>query len=75
MYKGPIGGEKSTDPKDWHGFCIDLLNECSAALDFNYTVHPVADGNYGTGTKVNGHEVWDGIIGELQARVSSIPLN
>ncbi len=70
MYKGPPGEVKSSDPKDWHGFCIDLLNECAAVLDFNYTVHPVSDGNYGTGKMVNGREVWDGIIGELQFRVS-----
>ncbi|BHF69064.1 hypothetical protein SprV_0301210500 [Sparganum proliferum] len=68
MYKGNLtaAGQKSTDPKDWHGFCIDLLNECAAALRFNYTVHPVADGNYGKGQMIDGVEVWDGIIGELQ---------
>uniref|UniRef100_A0A5K3FNW6 Lig_chan-Glu_bd domain-containing protein n=2 Tax=Mesocestoides corti TaxID=53468 RepID=A0A5K3FNW6_MESCO len=71
MYKGPSGHVKSSDPKDWHGFCIDLLNECASALEFNYTVHPVADGNYGTATKVNGEVVWDGIIGQLQFRPTS----
>lgn len=71
MYKGPRGEKYSSDPKDWHGFCIDLLDECAAALQFNYTVHPVTDGNYGVGKIVNDKEVWDGIIGELQFRVSS----
>ncbi|VDD75947.1 unnamed protein product [Mesocestoides corti] len=72
MYKGPSGDVKSIDPKDWHGFCIDLLNECASALEFNYTVHPVTDGNYGTATKVNGQEVWDGIIGQLQFRKADL---
>uniref|UniRef100_A0A5K3FIN3 Lig_chan-Glu_bd domain-containing protein n=1 Tax=Mesocestoides corti TaxID=53468 RepID=A0A5K3FIN3_MESCO len=72
MYKGPSGHVKSSDPKDWHGFCIDLLNECASALEFNYTVHPVADGNYGTATKVNGEVVWDGIIGQLQFRKADL---
>ncbi|VDO01164.1 unnamed protein product [Rodentolepis nana] len=68
MYRGPPGEKKSTNPKDWHGFCIDLLDLCSKKLQFNYTVHPVSDGNYGTGKIINGVEVWDGIIGELQFR-------
>ncbi|VDL95466.1 unnamed protein product [Schistocephalus solidus] len=68
MYKGNLtaDGQKSMDPKDWHGFCIDLLNECAAALHFNYTVHPVAHGSYGKAEIIDGVEVWDGIIGELQ---------
>ena len=69
MYKGPPGRVKSSDPRDWHGFCIDLLNACAEKLHFNYTIHPVEDGNYGTAKIVNGHEVWDGIIGQLQFRV------
>uniref|UniRef100_A0A0X3NGZ5 Glutamate receptor ionotropic, kainate 2 n=1 Tax=Schistocephalus solidus TaxID=70667 RepID=A0A0X3NGZ5_SCHSO len=74
MYKGQLtaNGEKSIDPKDWHGFCIDLLNECAAALQFNYTVHPVADGTYGSATIINGIEVWDGIIGELQFKKADL---
>ncbi|CDS37723.1 Glutamate receptor ionotropic kainate 2 [Echinococcus multilocularis] len=72
MYKGPAGEEKSSNPKDWHGFCIDLLDECAAALEFNYTVHPVTDGNYGTAKIINGQEVWDGIIGQLQFRKADL---
>ncbi|KAL5108133.1 Glutamate receptor ionotropic kainate 2 [Taenia crassiceps] len=72
MYKGPAGDKKSSNPKDWHGFCIDLLDECAAALEFNYTVHPVTDGNYGTARIVNGQEVWDGIIGQLQFRKADL---
>lgn len=69
MYKGPTGDVKSSDPRDWYGFCIDLLNACAEILRFNYTVHPVTDGNYGTAKIINGIEVWDGIIGQLQFRV------
>ncbi|VDK32839.1 unnamed protein product [Taenia asiatica] len=72
MYKGPLGEVKSSDPRDWYGFCIDLLNECAEKLEFNYTVHPVPDGNYGTAKVINGHEVWDGIIGQLQFRKADL---
>ncbi|KAM3183160.1 hypothetical protein ACTXT7_010896 [Hymenolepis weldensis] len=72
MYRGPPGEPKSTNPKDWHGFCIDLLDLCSKRLEFNYTVHPVSDGNYGSGKIINGVEVWDGIIGELQFRKADL---
>eukprot|EP00108_Taenia_solium_P003322 TsM_000936100 transcript=TsM_000936100 gene=TsM_000936100 len=72
MYKGPAGERKSSNPQDWHGFCIDLLDECAVALEFNYTVHPVTDGNYGTARIINGQEVWDGIIGELQFRKADL---
>ncbi|VDM26016.1 unnamed protein product, partial [Hydatigera taeniaeformis] len=53
-------------------FCIDLLNECAEKLEFNYTVHPVPDGNYGTAKVIDGHEVWDGIIGQLQFRKADL---
>lgn len=72
MYKGPMEEEKSSNKNHWHGFCIDLLDEISNSLGFNYTIHPVADGNYGVGRMINGKEVWDGIIGELQSQVSTI---
>lgn len=31
----------------YEGFCIDLLNEMSVLLQFNYTIIEVQDGTYG----------------------------
>lgn len=72
MYKGAISptGQRSSDPKDWHGFCIDLVNECAKHLQFNYTVYIPDDNSYGSASIINGIEIWDGVIGELQSRVS-----
>uniref|UniRef100_A0A158QGX0 Glutamate receptor ionotropic, kainate 2 n=1 Tax=Rodentolepis nana TaxID=102285 RepID=A0A158QGX0_RODNA len=72
MYKGPPGEVKSINKDHWYGFCIDLLDEISTSLGFNYTIHPVADGNYGVGKMINGKEVWDGIIGELQSQKADL---
>ncbi|KAM3181070.1 hypothetical protein ACTXT7_015076 [Hymenolepis weldensis] len=72
MYKGPMEEEKSSNKNHWYGFCIDLLDEISSSLGFNYTIHPVADGNYGVGKMINGKEVWDGIIGELQSQKADL---
>lgn len=70
MYKGPPGDIRSSDKQHWYGFCIDLLDQISQSLEFNYTIHPVMDNNYGVGKMINGKEVWDGIVGELQFQVS-----
>ena len=53
---------------DLEGFIIDLLDELSAATDIDFTVTPVADGQYGT--MVDGR--WNGMIGELERHVSNI---
>nr|CAH8874202.1 unnamed protein product [Trichobilharzia regenti] len=70
MYKGKTlpGQPKSTDPKDWEGFCISLLNQISEDLQFTYTVNLVPDSTYGNMRIVDGVEMWDGMVQELRTR-------
>uniref|UniRef100_A0A183AHV0 Lig_chan-Glu_bd domain-containing protein n=1 Tax=Echinostoma caproni TaxID=27848 RepID=A0A183AHV0_9TREM len=72
MYIGntPPGKPKSTDPKDWQGFCIDLLNYISRDLNFSYTINLVPDSTYGNSKVIDGEEVWDGMVKELSLHVS-----
>lgn len=49
------------------GFIIDLLDELSAILGFNYTIYEAADKGYGS--EVTPGE-WDGMIGDLMERDS-----
>ncbi|XP_042233937.1 glutamate receptor ionotropic, kainate 2-like isoform X3 [Homarus americanus] len=47
----------------FEGFCIDLLNEISSILKFNYTLIPVPGNAYGTRNQDTGE--WNGMIKEL----------
>ena len=47
----------------YEGFNVDLIEEISQILGFNYTIKLVADGNYGSFDKVKGE--WSGMIGDL----------
>ncbi|XP_053125801.1 glutamate receptor ionotropic, kainate 4 isoform X2 [Hemicordylus capensis] len=49
----------------YEGFCVDMLNELSEILHFNYKIHLVGDGVYGV-PEANG--TWTGMVGELIAR-------
>ena len=46
------------------GYSIDLVEEISQILGFNYTIKLVDDGKYGSYDKKLGK--WNGMIGELQ---------
>ena len=60
-------GYDSTNPNDrFEGFCVDLLAEISNVLHFNYSIHLVADGQYGS---MEGIE-WTGMIRELMDKAS-----
>ncbi|KAG5445604.1 Serine/threonine-protein kinase grik2 [Clonorchis sinensis] len=74
MYKGNVssGEPKSTDPKDWRGFCIDLLNEIGKELNFTYTINLVPDSTYGNAKIIDGEEVWDGMVQELRTRKADL---
>lgn len=62
-------GKPLITPDAWQGYCIDLLDEISKKVGFNYTVHLTPDGNYGSSTILpNGTEIYDGIMGELIRR-------
>jgi len=47
---------------EFHGFAVDLLDELSKFLRFNYTINIVRDGRYGMEDE-NGN--WNGMIGEV----------
>nr|QQY02581.1 glutamate receptor ionotropic 1 [Cryptocotyle lingua] len=74
MYQGSIvpGEPKSTDPKHWRGFCIDLLNEIGKELNFTYTINLVPDSTYGNAKIIDGEEVWDGMVQELRTRKADL---
>lgn len=48
------------------GFIIDLLDELSDLLGFNYTIYEQATRGYGTEDPHTGK--WDGMIGDLIER-------
>ena len=54
----------------YEGFNVDLIEEISQILGFNYTIKLVADGNYGSYDKVKGE--WSGMIGELQTQKADL---
>jgi ABC-type amino acid transport substrate-binding protein len=54
----------------YEGFNVDLIEEISQILGFNYTIKLVADGNYGSYDKVKGE--WSGMIGELQSQKADL---
>ena len=54
----------------YEGFNVDLIEEISQILGFNYTIKLVADGNYGSFDKVKGE--WSGMIGELQSQKADL---
>lgn len=51
----------------FQGFAVDLIHEVAKMLGFQYEIHLVADGNFGS--KQEDGE-WNGMIGELLAGVS-----
>ncbi|CAL8105330.1 unnamed protein product [Calicophoron daubneyi] len=74
MYKGNTapGEPKSTNPKDWEGFCVSLMDLISAELNFTYTINLVPDSTYGNMKIVDGVEVWDGMVQELRTRKADL---
>ena len=52
----------------FEGYCIDLLNKIREELQFNFTIRAVD--SYGYMKETEPHE-WDGMVRELQDRVSS----
>ena len=53
--------------KRYEGYCVDLINEISKLLEFNYTIKIVEDLKYGT---KNERGEWNGLIRELIDGVS-----
>ncbi|KAK7085548.1 hypothetical protein SK128_021964, partial [Halocaridina rubra] len=57
------GSEKLEGNDQYEGFCLDLLNEISRILKFNFTLVPVPENAYGSRDKVTGE--WNGMMKEL----------
>ncbi|XP_005988151.1 glutamate receptor ionotropic, kainate 4 isoform X1 [Latimeria chalumnae] len=53
----------------YEGFCVDMLQELSEILKFNYKIRLVADGVYGV-PEANG--TWTGMVGELITRKADL---
>lgn len=68
MLRNPVGNETLSGNQKYKGFCIDLLDKIAALCNFTYKIKLVDDGYHGT--YINGR--WNGIIGELIDKVSTI---
>ena len=53
----------------YEGFCIDLLKQLAKILHFTYEIYLSPDGQYG---KITQKGTWNGIIGELVNKVSTL---
>ncbi|CAG0878614.1 unnamed protein product [Darwinula stevensoni] len=56
----------------FEGFCMDLIDEISQILHFNYTYKLVDDGSYGAKDKDTGE--WNGMIRELLDRKADLAI-
>ena len=54
----------------YEGYNVDLIQEISKILGFNYTIKLVEDGQYGSYDKETGE--WSGMIGELQSQKADL---
>lgn len=61
VVKKDENGVPLPDSSAWDGFCIKLLKAIAEDVGFNYTIHIVADGQYGS----ENNSRWNGMIGEL----------
>jgi hypothetical protein len=67
MFKKDANGNPVSN-NSFEGFCVDLLDEISKILLFNYTLRVVEDGKYGApeGPKAE----WNGMVRELMDKVN-----
>ena len=54
----------------FRGFCIDMLNKLQDELGFTYTIHHVADGQFGYQDPKTKR--WNGLVGEVIDGVSRL---
>ncbi len=57
-------------PNRYEGYNIDLIDEISKILGFNYSVQIVADGSYGSYNAKT--DTWNGMIGELLSQKADL---
>ena len=55
---------ESEYPNQFQGYCIEILNELSKRVGFNYTLRLVKDGQFGAYDEET--KSWNGLIGELE---------
>ena len=56
----------------YEGYMVDLMEQLSVMLNFNYVLNPVVDGKYG---HRRGDGTWDGMIGEILNEVRNFSLH
>ena len=54
------------------GYCAELTDHVAKKLGFEYQIHPVKDGAYGS--YVDANDTWNGMIGELIRGVSYLAI-
>lgn len=64
---------KLTGNNQFEGYTVDLTEEISRILGFNYTFRIVPDGRYGSLNRATNE--WDGMIKELLEQVRLFYLN
>ena len=72
MLKQPLGdggGDSRQGNDQYEGYCVDLLEEVSKVVGFNYTIQLVKDNKYGSKMEDGS---WNGMIGELTRKVCSV---
>lgn len=60
--------QKLVGNDQFEGYAIDLIDEISKLLGFNYTLKLVPDGRYGSYNEDT--KEWDGMMGELLQQAS-----
>ena len=65
MQKQLHNGEKLNGNDLFEGYCIDLLEQISKIVGFNYTIKLVDDGLYGT----IEDGIWNGLVKDLIDKV------
>lgn len=60
--------QKLVGNDQFEGYAIDLIDEISKLLGFNYTLKLVPDGRYGSYNEET--KEWDGMMGELLQQVT-----
>jgi hypothetical protein len=53
----------------FQGFCVDLLEEVSNIVGFQYKIRLVPDGKYGA---LDDMGVWNGMVQEIISKVSAL---
>lgn len=64
------GAESSSnETKDFEGLSIDILEEISKRLEFNYEIYQAPDGKFGVKNRLT--RKWNGIVKEIRDKVLS----